>query len=864
MKKITIGILAHVDAGKTTLAEGILYHTGALRRLGRVDHGDTALDTHALERERGITIFASQASFTVGDLDVTLLDTPGHVDFSAETERIMQVLDYAILVISGTDGVQAHTRTLARLLALYRIPTFLFVTKMDFARRSEAELIAELRAEFGDGCISFRPEARRARDEALAMCRESLLDIYLETGRIPDDAIRALIRERAVFPCYFGSGLKLTGIGELLDGLAQYAEPPVFPDVFGARVFKISYDPQGNRLTHLRVTGGRLKVREVLTYGGRSEKVSQLRVYAGARFTPVEEMESGGICAVLGLSATQNGQGLGYETAGAAPVTEPVMNYRILLPNGCDAQTFLPKLHRLAEEDPQLHLTWDPHLQEIHVGLMGDVQAEILKCLIRERFQTDVEIDSGRVLYKETIRNCVEGVGHYEPLRHYAEVHLRMEPLPRGSGLVFATECSEDALDRNWQRLIQTHLAERTHLGVLTGSPITDIKLTLTAGRAHPKHTEGGDFRQATYRAVRQGLMQAESVLLEPYYTFRLEVPAEQIGRAINDIRARSGTFDAPVSGGAMTLLCGRAPVASLNGYAAEIAAYTGGRGRFSCEVAGYDVCHDSDAQIAAAAYDPEADPDHSPDSIFCAHGAGFPVKWHLVPQYMHLESCLKKPEPVTARLQPKNLYLDDKELEAIMTREFGPIRRREYAPARVLPTGESASVPDRVRYLIVDGYNVIFAWPELHALADSNLDAARSRLMHILCNYGAFAKYEVVLVFDAYRVADNPGRRFDFHNIHVVYTAKNETGDLYIEKRIAEIGKNDQVRVVTSDGLIQLSAVRSGVLRMSAMEFRREAESVSAEIHEILENLNRTHMGRIGERLCAETNARREKGSAK
>ncbi len=845
MNPLTIGILAHVDAGKTTLAEAILYRTGALRRMGRVDHGDTALDTDALERTRGITIFSSQAVFQLGDRTVTLLDTPGHVDFSAETERMMQVMDCAILVISGTDGVQAHTRTLMRLLELYRIPTFLFVTKMDFARQSEAALMDELRAEFGDGCVDFA-QAEAARGEALAMCSEAALDEFDRSGAVSAATVRAMIRQRAVFPCYFGSGLKLTGVDALLDGIAQYAPSPVFPDSFGARVFKITHDAQGNRLTHLRVTGGVLRPRDAIAYDGRTEKIGQIRIYTGARFTPADEAPAGTVCAVLGLSATRGGQGLGAESSGAAPVLEPVMNYRILPTDGTDPQLLWPKLRPLAEEDPQLHLTWDAHLQEIHTGLMGDVQAEILKSRIAERCGADVAIDSGRVLYKETIRTVVEGVGHYEPLRHYAEVHVRLDPLPRGSGLVFATECSEDVLDRNWQRLILTHCAERTHLGVLIGAPVTDLKITLTAGRAHPKHTEGGDFRQATYRAIRQGLMQAESVLLEPYYAFRLAVPPEQIGRAITDIRARAGTFDAPEPAGALTRLRGRAPVASLNGYAAELTAYTGGVGRFACEPDGYDVCHDADARIADAAYDPCADPEHSPDSIFCAHGAGFPVKWDQVPKYMHLAATLRAPAAPVVRTE--NLRLDDRELEAILAREFGPIRRRTYTPARVV-TAEPVSVPDRIRYLIVDGYNVIFAWPELRALAQDDLDAARSQLMHILCNYGAFTHTTVVLVLDAYRVPDTPGRRFDFHNIHVVYTAKSETADQYIEKQVAEIGKNNQVRVVTSDGLIQLSAIRAGVLRVPAMEFRREADSVSTEIHEILTQLNqRSRMGTIGE----------------
>ena len=835
MKKTVIGILAHVDAGKTTLAEAMLYQTGKLRRLGRVDHGDTAMDTHSLEKERGITIFASQAVMNIGGLEVTLLDTPGHVDFSAETERTLQVLDYAILVISGLDGVQAHTRTLWKLLSVYRVPTFIFVTKMDFARKSREELITELREELSDGCIDFCSD----KDEALAMCREDLLEKYLDGEAITDGEICELVKSRLAFPCYFGSGLKIDGVDELLNGLEKYIVPSVYPDVFGAKVFKISHDPQGNRLTHLKVTGGSLKVRDTVRIGSAEEKVGQIRIYSGAKFVTADEVEAGGACAVMGLNATQNGQGLGYETPTGEPVLEPVMNYRILLPDDCDAKVMMPKLKQLEEEDPLLRITWNSHLQEIHVGLMGEVQTEILKSLIAERFGIDVEIDSGRVLYKETITNTVEGVGHYEPLRHYAEVHLIMEPLPLGSGLKFATDCSEDTLDRNWQRLVLMHLAEKQHLGVLTGSPITDIKITLAAGRAHIKHTEGGDFRQSTYRAVRQGLMQAESKLLEPYYSFRLEIPPEQLGRAINDIRMRSGTFESPEDSGSMTLLRGTAPVTTLNNYASEVAAYTGGRGRLSLELAGYNECHDSEKVIEEFNYSPEADLDNTPDSVFCAHGGGFGVKWDKVPEYMHLESCLKKKKPYTPQVNHRNLHIDDKELEAIMEREFGPVKYNLYRPKTdIVREEKTVELADRKQYVLVDGYNVIFAWDDLKSLAQDNLESARERLMQILCNYAAFTKNEVILVFDAYKVAGNTGKRFDFHNIHVAYTKERELGDVYIEKLISQIGKNERVRVVTSDGLIQLSAVRFGVLRMSAAEFEREVDAVHAKIGEVLTEL--------------------------
>lgn len=834
MKKIIAGILAHVDAGKTTLAEAMLYRTGKLRKIGRVDHGDTALDTHALERERGITIFASQAVFSTDKMEVTLLDTPGHVDFSSETERTLGVLDYAILVISGLDGVQSHTLTLWKLLRLYGVPTFVFVTKMDFARKSREEIIENLNSELDGEFVDFGDEA--AMSEGLALCNESMMEKYLGGETIDEREIAEAIKLRQVFPCFFGSGLKLDGIDEFIDALEKYTIQPEYSEAFGAKVFKISHDPQGVRLTHIKVTGGSIKVREMIG----DEKISGIRIYSGAKFTTADEGKSGEICALTGLDKTHNGQGLGFEAAGERPTLEPVMNYRVVLPDGCDADTILPKLRELEEEDPQLHVTWNSHLKEIHVGLMGDVQAEILKSIVAERFGVKIDIDSGRVMYKETIENKVEGIGHYEPLRHYAEVHLIMEPLPRGSGLVFRTDCSEDTLDRNWQRLILMHLGEKQHLGVLTGSPITDMRITLAAGRAHIKHTEGGDFRQATYRAVRQGLMQAKSKLLEPYFSFRLEVPSEQIGRAINDIRMKSGSFDSPEESGGISVLRGRAPVTELNGYASEVAAYTGGRGRLYCESAGYDDCHNAEKVIAELAYDPEADLENTPDSVFCAHGGGFGVKWNKVGEYMHLESCLEKEKPYTPPVNRRNLHIDDKELEAIMEREFGKPKYELYRPTAKKNDGNQTDfeMTERKSYVFVDGYNVIFAWDELKSLADTDLGAARERLMEILCNYSAYTKNNVVLVFDAYKVPGNTGERFDFHNIHVVYTKERELGDVYIEKLISEIGKNDRVRVVTSDNLIQLSAVRFGVLRMSAAEFEREVDSVHAKIGKFLDEI--------------------------
>ena len=853
MRKIVVGILAHVDAGKTTLAEAMLYKAGTIRKIGRVDNGDTTLDTHTLEKERGITIFAGQSVFNIGDLEVTLLDTPGHVDFSAETERMLKVLDYAILVISGTDGVQAHTRTLWKLLKAYNIPTFVFVTKMDFARLPKEEILADLKGLCGECIIDFSSDNIDERNESIAVCDESLLEQYLETGEISNDYIKELIAKRLVAPCFFGSGLKTEGVDEFLEGLSQFIKVKTYSNEFSAKVFKISHDVKGERLTHLKITGGSLKVKETVSYNGKTEKINGIRVYSGQKFNTVDEMQAGGVCAVTGLTSLNCGDGLGNERPFGESYLEPVMNYRVVLPENCDAQTFLPKLRQLEAEDPQLHVSWNTYLQEIHVSLMGDIQTEILKGIISERFDIDVEIDSGRVLYKETIENTVEGVGHYEPLRHYAEVHLILEPLPRGSGIVLQSKCSEDYLDRNWQNLILMHLAEKEHLGVLTGSPITDIKITLAAGRAHLKHTEGGDFRQSTYRAVRQGLMQAKSVLLEPYYNFRLEVPTEQIGRAINDIRMKNGTFDSPEESGGVTILTGKAPVTCLNGYMSEVAAYTGGRGRLFLDVCGYDVCHNTEEVIENSKYSPESDLENTPDSVFCAHGAGFNVKWDKVPEYMHIESCLPQEKtPYEVTLNKRNFHIDDKELEAIMEREFGkdkhPYYRYSHNITPKKPVQAEYNPVQRKKYVIVDGYNVIFAWDELKKLADDNLENARQKLMDILCNYSAFTKCETVLVFDAYNVPGNKGKRFNYNNIRVVYTKERELGDNYIEKLISEIGKNENVRVVTSDNLIQLSAVRFGVLRVSAREFEREVKKVDEIIDELLQKINKARPQKVGE----------------
>lgn len=853
MRKVVVGIIAHVDAGKTTLAEALLYKSGKIRKLGRVDNGDTALDTHTLERERGITIFAGQSVFNIGDLEINLLDTPGHVDFSAETERMLKILDYAILVISGTDGVQAHTRTLWKLLCAYNIPTFIFVTKMDYARLSKEEILADLKGLCSDNCIDFSNDNSDDFIENVSMCDEDVLEMYFEKGIVEKEQIKELIALRKCTPCYFGSGLKGDGVDEFVNGLQKYICVKKYSEEFGAKVYKITHDSKGERITHIKITGGSLKVKDVISINDKNEKVNNIRVYSGEKFITVEEATSGGIYALTGLSLVNTGDGLGFEKSFGKAFLEPVMNYRIVLPKECDPKTFFPKLKELEAEDPQLHITWNTYLQEIYVSLMGDVQTEILKSIISNRFNVDVEIDSGKVLYKETIENKVEGVGHYEPLRHYAEVHLILEPLPRGSGIQFASKCSEDSLSRNWQNLIMGHLSEKEHLGVLIGSPITDVKITLAAGRAHLKHTEGGDFRQSTYRAVRQGLMQAKSVLLEPYYSFKLEVPTEQIGRAINDIRMKHGTIDSPEDMNGMSILTGKAPVTTLNGYASEVAAYTSGKGRLFLEVCGYNVCHNADEIIESSKYSPESDLENTPDSVFCAHGAGFNVKWDKVFEYMHIDSCLEqKKTPYEVNLNKRNFHIDDKELEAIMTREFGedkhPFYRYSHNKAPAKPLNAEYNTEIRKKYVIVDGYNVIFAWDELKALAKDNLSAARDRLLDILCNYSAFTKSETIVVFDAYKVSGNNGQRFNYNNIHVVYTKERELGDNYIEKFISDIGKNDNVRVVTSDNLIQLSAVRFGVLRVSAQDFQREIDAVEKNIDDLLFKINKPRPQKVGE----------------
>ena len=829
---ISAGLLAHVDAGKTTLSEALLYQSGARRILGRVDHRDAFLDTHDLERARGITIFSKQARLETEHLDITLVDTPGHADFAAEAERTIPILDCAVLVISGTDGIQAHTVTLWRLLERYQVPVFLFINKMDLPGKEKAEILTELQARLSPSCVDFTV-GRDGIEESAAMCDEALLENYLETGAVTDANLRGLIESRKVFPCCFGSALKLQGVDNLLDILDTYAPRKKYPQAFGAKVYKITRDLQGARLTWLKITGGSLKVRSSISYVSRSgdtleEKVIQLRLYSGEKFTAPEEVSAGTLCAVTGLSATYIGQGLGAEPQGDAPVMEPVMTYRVNLPRGADPALVMPRLRTLEEEDPQLHLVWDPRLKQIHAQIMGKVQLEILKSLIASRFGLEVTLDQGRIYYKETVANTVEGVGHYEPLRHYAEVHLLLEPGKPGSGLVFDSACSTDVLDLNWQRLIMTHLSEKQHLGVLTGSPITDMKITLLIGRAHLKHTEGGDFRQATYRAIRQGLMQAKSVLLEPWYDFTLIIPTETVGRAITDVRAMGGEFEPPAATGDVSILTGQIPAAELKDYADQVAAYTQGRGQLQIALRGYAPCHNAEAVIAELAYDPEADLENSPDSVFCDHGAGCVVKWDKVSGYMHLESALKVEKPAVLT---RNFSLSDKELEAIMDREFGPIKRPQYG-VTTAPAEEKLTIrPLKDQCIIVDGYNVIFAWEELAEIARHDLEAARRGLLDALSSYAGFKKHQVVVVFDGWKQKGNPGEKSTFHNIQVVYTRDGQTGDAYIESLVAQIGRNYAVRVATSDSLVQISSLRSGVLRMSARELREEVDTARAEM---------------------------------
>lgn len=927
MRRLVIGILAHVDAGKTTLAESMLYLTGSIRKLGRVDHKNAFLDTHELERTRGITIFSKQAVFALKDMEVTLLDTPGHVDFSAEMERTLQVLDYAILVISGSDGVQGHTETLWRLLARYRIPTYLFVNKMDLDGTDRKVLIEELKKHLKDGCVDFDADQdRKVWMENLAMCDETLLEKYMESQVVEKEDVAALIAERKVFPCFFGSALRLEGVEAFLNGLEQFTKCTGYPEMFGAKIYKIARDDQGNRLTYMKITGGSLKVKMLLTNRREKaaeqnqqreedsacaakilpeaqkmqlessfmqsenvkrqaddetdiweEKVDQIRIYSGARYETAEEAEAGTICAVTGLSKTYPGEGLGIEAVSDMPFLEPVLNFQILLPPECDAQVMLSKLRQLEEEDPQLHIVWSKQLKEIHVQLMGEVQVEVLKSLISERFDVNVEFGSGNIVYKETIMEPMEGVGHFEPLRHYAEVHLLLEPDEPGSGLTFNSACSEDVLDRNWQRLILSHLEEKEYVGVLTGSPITDMKITLITGRAHQKHTEGGDFREATYRAVRQGLKKAKSVLLEPYYNFKMEIPSETVGRAMSDMGRMCGNFGPPEMDGEMSILTGCAPVATMRGYQMEVNSYTKGRGKLFCTQKGYELCHNTDEVIQAIGYDSERDLENPTGSVFCAHGAGFLVEWNEVNNHMHMESVWQpketekqevskekpgvskdkqevskeKPEiskdkkaTVNSHTSFVGSWQEDKELEDIFIRTFGPIRQKQnpyqsgFGYEKKKDTIEKMQMKQQIdrkeavkEYLLVDGYNIIFSWEELNELAKENIDAARNKLMDILCNYQGFKQCILILVFDAYKVKGGLGEVLDYHNIHVVYTKEAETADAYIEKITHEIARTHHVTVATSDALEQLIIMGQGAARLSADDLKEEIDRIREQI---------------------------------
>ena len=862
---ICIGLLAHVDAGKTTLSESMLYLSGRIRQQGRVDHGNAYLDTYELERARGITIFSKQAELVFGELEVTLLDTPGHVDFSAEMERTLRVLDYAILVINGADGVQGHTETLWKLLKQYRIPAFLFINKMDQNGTDAEKLLEELRVKLSGSCIRFG-EAEDSEEflENVAMAEEQVLETYLEHGTIERGEISRLIWERKVFPCYFGSALKNIGVKEFLAGLECYAKERSYPEEFGAKVYKIARDPQGNRLTYLKVTGGVLKVRDLIRYQDVEEKVSQIRIYSGEKYDAVQEVSAGRVCAVTGLTKTYPGEGLGAEPPSEGPVLTPVLNYQLILPEGCDTHGMLLKLRQLEEEDPELHIVWNEELGEIHAQLMGEVQTEILQSMIRERFQTEVTFGQGNIVYKETIKRPAEGVGHFEPLRHYAEVHLLLEPGESGSGLVFAADCSEDVLDRNWQRLILTHLAEKEHRGVLTGSAITDMKITLVAGRAHLKHTEGGDFRQATYRAVRQGLKSTESVLLEPYYEFRMEIPAEFVGRALTDIQRMAGEFQTPDTEGDFAVITGSAPVSEMRDYQLEVTSYTKGRGRLFCTLKGYAPCHNAEEVIEQIGYDSEGDLDNPTGSVFCAHGAGFHVSWDQVPDHMHLEyvwtpEAEKEKSAIEAKKGQGSVQSgrvsssfsrsveEDKELEEIFLRTYGKIERKRPIAERRVESPEERQKRMRKdqmeEYLLVDGYNVIFAWEDLKELAKVNIEGARNKLMDVLCNYQGFKKCNLILVFDAYKVQGQELGVQKYHNIYVVYTKEAETADQYIEKVVHEIGRKYHVTVATSDNVEQVVTLGQGGKLLSARELRTEVEEVQRQIRE--EYLNRPQKGK-------------------
>lgn len=836
-KHLVVGILAHVDAGKTTLAEGILYLCGNIRKLGRVDHKDAFLDNYELERNRGITIFSKQAELKWKDKEITLLDTPGHVDFSAEMERTLQVLDYAILVINGADGVRGYVQTLWKLLERYHIPVFLFINKMDQPGTDRQQLMKEVQKRLDEKCIDFSDANQEdSFFENIAMCDETLLEKYINGEQISKEEICDYIKKRKIFPCFFGSALKLQGVEFFLKALDMFTKCPKYPELFGAKVYKISRDKQGNRLTHFKITGGSLKVKTSLN---DHEKVDQIRIYSGTNYTTVSEVSAGEICAVTGLNETRIGDGLGIEQDSVAPFLEPVLTYRIILPNGCDVHGMLKKLRQLEEEEPQLHIAWNEHLSEIHAQVMGEVQIEILKSLIKERFDIDVEFGTGNIVYKETITNTVEGSGHYEPLRHYAEVRLLLEPIERGAGLIFETRVSEDVLDKNWQRLILTHLAEKVHKGILSGADITDIKITLVNGRAHQKHTEGGDFRQATYRAVRQGLKKAKSILLEPVYEFQLEVPSDSIGRAMADIQRMNGSFQPPEMDGEFTILKGKAPVYCMRDYQSEVIAYTKGQGRLFCTLKGYEPCHNESEVIDAKDYDSEKDIDNPTCSVFCDHGAGFVVPWDKVEEHMHTDSYTKLYQQKNHIMKETNRQvIDEDELKAIFERTYGTNKKKFYDSSKTVfapcsqpkKTHKKELLPE---VLLVDGYNIIFAWEDLKELAENNIEGARGKLMDVLCNYQGYRKNIVILVFDGYKVPGNPGDVLQYHNIYVVYTKEAETADQYIEKTVQDISKKYDVKVATSDAMEQMIILGQGARRMSAKELWEEILIVRREIHE-------------------------------
>lgn len=857
MKKIVIGVLAHVDSGKTTLSEALLYQSGSIKKLGRVDHRDSYLDTFSLERDRGITIFSKQAVVKYKNTEFTLLDTPGHVDFSAETERTLQVLDYAVLVISATDGIQSHTRTLWKLLSKYNVPCFLFINKMDLNGADQERIMAELKAKFSDGCVDFGCSDEPEFYENIALCDEKLLNQYYENNAIEKEDIIHAVKNRKIFPCSFGSALKLNGVSEFLQCLYDYTDMPEYSDKFSAKVYKISED-KGQRLTHLKITGGRLRVREILQSdkNHNAEKVNQIRIYSGEKFNTADEVSAGTICAVTGISFTRPGDGLGAEKNAGLPVLEPVFTYRMILPDGADTHTALEKMRILENEDPQLKVIWNERLEEIQVQLMGDIQLEILQSLLKERFGMHITFSKGNIIYKETISNTVEGIGHFEPLRHYAEVHLLMKPGKRDSGLIFKTDCKEDILDKNWQRLILTHLYEKTHIGVLTGSPITDMEITLVSGKAHPKHTEGGDFRQATYRAVRQGLRSAECLLLEPVYEFTLEVPAENVGRAMSDIQRMSGNFNPPETLGECSIISGTAPVSTMYDYARDIMQYTHGSGKLMCSLKGYEPCHNTAQVIEEIGYDCDGDTDNPCDSVFCSHGSGYIVRWNEVKSHMHLPSILSAPKNnlaagnrqkvLSSYRNRDDLFALDKELMQIFEQTYGPIKNRSnhrgqnhftFTESTEKKKNKTAPLPryEGTEYLLVDGYNVIFSWDKLKALMQDNIDGARNTLINILCNYQGYKKCEVILVFDAYKVKGNAREVEKVNNITIVYTKEAETADMYIEKASYKLAKNNKVRVVTSDALEQLIILAGGALRVSSREFLYEIQQAEEDIRNII-----------------------------